>query len=281
MSDPGWFTYLKWQFRIRACQRELASRAVTPKAHGMNAPLVVSLTSYPPRFPKLHLTLQCLLKQTVVADETVLWIAFDHMDLLTPEVLKLQENGLTIRACEDIRSYKKLIHALNEDPDRYIVTADDDCYYPANWLEQLVDASNSSPRSIISHRAHYMLFHSNGNLHSYENWKKNIDKPHEGPDIFATGVGGILYPPHSLDVRVTDQELFTKICPHADDVWFHWMARLKGTCVRHVGPKTRVLEWAGTQDVSLRSINRGNLSENGNDRAIAAMKAEFGLPNSK
>lgn len=278
MSHLGWFSYIKWRFRIRACKRELESRSPIGKAHGLDAPLIVSLTSYPPRFSKLHLTLLCLLKQTVTADETILWIAFDDMDLLTPEILELQKHGLTIRACDDIRSYKKLVHALDEDPDRFIVTADDDCYYAANWLEQLVCVSKHTPTSVISHRAHRVRYNSDGNMQPYENWKKNIHGPDEGPYIFATGVGGILYPPHALDARATRQAVFSKVCPDADDVWFYWMARLKGTCVRHVGPKTRVLEWEGTQDVSLRSINHGEVSNNGNDRAISAMTAEFGPP---
>ncbi len=278
MSQKSWFAHLKWLYRIRACKQELSGREVAAQPHGLDAPLVVSLTSFSPRFPQLHLTLQCLLKQSIAADETILWIAHQDMAQLTQEILSLQDAGLTIRACDDTRSYKKLVPALVEDPNRYLVTADDDCYYRADWLEGLVNSSKDSPKAVVSHRAHRMVLKADGSCAPYERWTKNIDQLAEGPEVFATGVGGVLYPPHALDARATDSELFQKICPNADDVWFYWMARLNDRYVRHVGPKTRILEWAGTQDVSLRSINHGPEADNGNDRAIAAMIAEFGLP---
>ena len=38
-----------------------------------------------------------------------------------------------------------------------------------------------------------------------------------------TGVGGVLYPPHSLKAEMLDINLFTKIAPTTDDIWF-WAA---------------------------------------------------------
>ena len=38
-----------------------------------------------------------------------------------------------------------------------------------------------------------------------------------------TGVGGVLYPPHSLKADMMDVELFTKLAPSTDDIWF-WAA---------------------------------------------------------
>ena len=43
-------------------------------------------------------------------DETVLWLAKSEFAQLPPEILRM--DGLTIRQCEDIRSYKKLIPTL-------------------------------------------------------------------------------------------------------------------------------------------------------------------------
>jgi hypothetical protein len=36
-------------------------------------------------------------------------------------------------------------------------------------------------------------------------------------------VGGVLYPPHSLRADMMDADLFTKIAPSTDDIWF-WAA---------------------------------------------------------
>ncbi len=278
MAGRNWFSHLKWLFRVRACKNELAKRHVTPRAHGLDAPLVVSLTSYPPRFAQLHLTLRCLLEQTVQPDEVLLWIAHDDMEKLTPEILDLKSQGLTIHPCQELRSYNKLVHAIQENPHRYIVTADDDIYYAADWLEKLTTTANQYPSQIIAHRAHRVTYQADGAMMSYEQWETNISGPHDGSDIFATGVGGVLYPPNSLDEMSTQVEQFSSLSPTADDIWFYWMARRKGTTVRHVGPKTRVIEWPGSQTVSLRSTNRGIEDNNGNDTAIANLTRVLGLP---
>ena len=46
-----------------------------------------------------------------------------------------------------------------------------------------------------------------------------------------SGVGGVLYPPHSLHPEVSNEKVFMDICPHADDLWFYAMAVMAGTKV--------------------------------------------------
>ena len=69
---------------------------------------------------EIHYTLYSLLNQTVKPDEVVLWLAKEQFpngnDDIPPAVLDLQKNGLTIKWCEDLRSYKKLIPSLKEYP---------------------------------------------------------------------------------------------------------------------------------------------------------------------
>ncbi len=278
MGLSDWWRNTKYKRRVRAHLREIDSRAVTPKPHGLDAPLVVSLTSFPPRFPQLVHTLRCLLTQTVAPDAVVLWCAKADMAALTPDILALQAQGLTISACEDVKSYKKLVPALLEDADRYVATADDDLFYPANWLERLVETSRAHPRQVIAYRVHKILYQPDGTPQPYVNWPKNLDVAGVGPNLCATGVGGVLYPPRTLHPDVTRAERFMTLCPSADDIWFYWMARLNGTLVRHTGHKTRLVEWPGTQEVSLRATNVSTEAENGNDRAIAALIRVYGLP---
>jgi hypothetical protein len=278
MSSKNWFSALKWRQRVRRSQHELSRRRVTPRAHGLDAPLVVSLTSFPKRFETLPLTLKCLLQQSVKADAGILWVAHADMDALTPEILQLQEQGLSIRACDELRPYNKLIHALVDDPDRYIATADDDVYYEADWLEKLVTGAQQHSRHVISHRSHRVGYDANGQMLPYGQWQKNIGTAGAGVDVFATGVSGVLYPPRCLHSQVTDAETFTRLCPGTDDIWFYWMARMAGTQVHHLGPKRRILEWPSSQDVSLRQNNHGQDNDNGNDRAIAELIRHFGQP---
>jgi hypothetical protein len=236
----------------------------------------VSLTSYPARFGTLHFTLACLLDQSVQPDRVILWIAREDMHQLGREMRELERRGLEIRDCDDLRSFKKLVPALEEFPDAFIATADDDVYYRRNWLEELVEGVRASPETITCHRAHRIRKMASGEFAPYLEWEFDVqDHGARAPssDIVATGVGGILYPPHSLDPRVTDRSLFQRLCADGDDLWFYWCARMSGTPHKKVGPKMRLATWRGSQEASLWKVNEVG----GNDRMIAALQAELAV----
>jgi hypothetical protein len=245
------------------------------RAHGLPGELIISLTSYPARFHGLHFTLACLLHQAVRPDRLILWIAHDDLEQLPPTVRAFEERGVEIRACDDLRSFKKLVPTLQAFPDAFIVTADDDICYPPDWLEKLVNATEQ--RVITGHRAHRMKRSVDGSLRPYVEWEFNVqDAKARQPsaDILPTGAGGILYPPRSLDPRATDRSLFERLCPDCDDLWFYWCARLAGTIHKKVPGTFRLLHWPGSQRSSLWKKNQ----HGGNDAAIAALEQEFGYP---
>jgi hypothetical protein len=142
--------------------------------HGLPAALVVSLTSYPPRFGTLSLTLRSLLLQTVKADRTILWIAHADIQLLPKNVTDLQAAGLEIRATEDMKSYKKIIPALEAFPDAFICTADDDVYYWPTWLEELVAVARMTERVVVCHRAHEITLDAQGHFYPYDKWVLDV-----------------------------------------------------------------------------------------------------------
>ena len=269
-----WFRALKRRYRLARALRELAGRRCeTPLPHRLSGPLVVSLTSYPGRYATLHLTLRCLLRQSMTPDRVILWIAEADLALLPSSVRALEAEGLEIRATADLGSYKKIVPALAAFPEAWIATADDDMYYGPDWLADLVRPAR--PGLVVAHRAHRLVWEGTA-LAPYGRWTKNISGAVEGPEIFATGAGGVLYPPSSLHEETTQAALFTRLCPGADDIWLYWMARRAGSVVRHVGPPVRILEWPGSQLQSLRAQNHG--ADAGNDRALAAMAAQYGWP---
>lgn len=245
------------------------------RSHGLDGNLVVSLTSYPPRYSTLHMTLACLLDQSVKADRTILWVARDDMSLLPDAVRRLEVGGLEIRGCDDLRSYKKLIPALEAYPDAYIVTADDDVYYGPDWLETLVRKVDPAAPAVLCHRAHGVAATTGGKLAPYLDWEFDVqDESARMPsgDIVGTGAGGVLYPPHALHPMVSDRALFQRLCPHGDDLWFYWCARMAGTPYQKVGGSMRVITWRGSQETALWDANQSG----GNDRMIRALEAEFG-----
>lgn len=258
----------------RWCEWRALRRGEHPRrgrAHGLPGKLIVSVTSYPARFKTLHLTLGCLLDQSVQPDRVILWIAHGDMAEIPAEVRQLERTGLEIRACDDLRSFKKLIPALEAFPKAFIATADDDVYYSRDWLEALVDGAKESV--ITCHRAHRIKRTAVG-MAPYLDWEFDVqDDASRRPssDLLPTGVGGMLYPPNSLNKRVTDRALFERLCPHGDDLWFYWCARLAGTLHKKVGGRMRLVMWPGTQESRLWDANEAG----GNDSMIAALEREF------
>ncbi len=200
---------------------------------GDDKDLIVSLTSFPQRMYELHYTLYSLLTQNIKPGKIILWLAeeeFPHLEKDIPKkVLNLRNNGLEIKWCNNIYSYKKLIPALKNYPDNIIVTADDDIFYENDWLEKLILSHEKDKKSIICHRAHKIKFTKEGVIASYKNWAKKIRTSAPSYFNFSTGAGGVLYPPHCLYKDILNEKLFMEFAPKADDVWFWAMALLNGT----------------------------------------------------
>lgn len=227
--------------------------------------------SFPQRIGEIQYTLYSLLKQTCKPDAVILWLAedeFPNREKDIPEkVLRLRENGLQIKWCENLRSYKKLIPALFLYPNDIIVTADDDIFYAEDWLEILYRSYQQCPNAIHCHRGYYVELNKDGCPAKYNTWKL-LNFALLSRRVFFTGCGGVLYPPKCLDDEVKKATSFAKLAPYADDVWFWSMAVKKGTRIQliedfqditYVNPE-RELNMNG--EFTLLSINR---TENGND----------------
>ncbi|MEM6584695.1 MAG: glycosyltransferase family 2 protein [Pseudomonadota bacterium] len=259
---------------LRAVARYPQVRSKTP--HGLGARVVITLTSYPARFNHLSKTLRSLLDQTTAPDDVQLWIAEEDMAALPAEVGALAKAGLSIRPCRDLKSYKKLVPALERDAAAIHITADDDVYYPPDWLGRFVDAARDHPSTVIAMRSHMASRKSDGTLAPYAEWELAADRlvPEEPREaLFPTGVGGVLYPPGCFDPRVLDEDTFMELCPRGDDIWLFWMARLAGTRHRRAPGWFDIVEWPGSQSVALYAAN---LHDQGNDRQIRAMEKRFG-----
>jgi hypothetical protein len=261
----GLEAWTEWRWR----HRKAAAR------HGLPHRLIVSLTSYPKRYDVLELTLKTILTQDISPDEVLLWIAHQDMTALPSSIRELERGGLTIRATDDLRSYKKIIPALEHYGDAIIVTADDDVYYPPSWLRRLADEYRAGVPEVLCHRAHLMR-RSAGGYQPYDSWQFNIKAARSAPDVFFTGVGGVLYPPGVLHSDANDIAKIRELCPTTDDVWLNWMVRLNGYAVRKVSGWIRFYEWPGSQGVALQNSNRGQ--NGGNDAQIANLVRAYGIP---
>lgn len=194
--------------------------------------VIVSLTTFPARINSVYKTISTLLQQTVKPDRLVLWLAepqFPEKNL-PDNLTRLQEFGLEIRWIEkDIRSFKKLIPALKEFPNDIVITVDDDNYYDSRLVEFLYNSYLENPDCIHARQAFVVKHDKNGKLvmKSRNYFYNSTYLPSYMNE--PVGCGGVLYPPHSLDENVLNEEQFMKIVPTNDDLWFWAHALIKGT----------------------------------------------------
>jgi glycosyltransferase involved in cell wall biosynthesis len=260
-------------WRAKTCQSRYNFHQ---RPHGLSAELVVSLTSYPARFRTLSRTLNSLLRQSVKADRTVLWIAHSDFSQLPKAVTSLTGSSLEIRLCNDFRSYTKILPALDKFPGAYICTADDDLYYWPTWLEELIEGVDLSDHRIVTcHRAHQVTFDDGGGLKPYNQWVRMIQRGEESPFLFPTGCAGALYPPGILAHTPEDRDAAFTLCFDADDIWLYWVGRRNGAIYRMVGRGYGFHSWLSTRKGGLRDRN---ISLGGNDRQIQNMLKRYGLP---
>src|SRR3954466_7969070 len=86
------------KMRVREAERAVAHFSRTSgRPHRLPGELIVSLTSYPPRYPTLAKTLKSLLAQDVWADRTILWLEEKDVSALPDDVRALTEVGLEVR----------------------------------------------------------------------------------------------------------------------------------------------------------------------------------------
>ena len=197
--------------------------------------IIVSLTSYGERVKTVYLAIESIMEQTLKANRIVLWLDDSWKQRGLPISLqRLKKRGLEIYHCNDIRSYKKLVPSLKKFPNDAIITIDDDLIYDINLLENLIVPYLEDPRKIYCCRAHQIVLGEDGKPIPYNKWNIGLSEPQTGWWVFPTGVGGCLYPPHSLDEEVLNESVFMDICPYADDVWFKAMALKKGTLTTRV-----------------------------------------------
>lgn len=162
--------------------------------------IIVSLTSYRKRFITLNLCIKTLLLQTTKPDKIVLYIVEDDKKYLPEKVLRLQKYGLEIKYVkDDLRPHKKYYYAMKEFPNDIIITIDDDCLYSKYLVEELYRTYKKFPQAIITGRAREIRV-VNAEFLSYNSWNLAEKSLKPSLSLLATGVGGVLYPPHLLNL---------------------------------------------------------------------------------
>ncbi len=197
--------------------------------------VVVSLTSFLAAIPYVAGAVTSILSGSVLPDKVVLYLTFSQFgdEGIPDDLTKLADNNpiFEIRNYDsEIRSYRKLIPALEDFPDAVIVTVDDDVAYHPDMLADLLRLHERFPCAVLAHRAKRISPEK-----PYRKWRKYrwydflFKRIHRGYGNIQTGVGGVLYPPGCLKSDMLDEKLFRAIAPTMDDIWFWAAAVANGT----------------------------------------------------
>lgn len=242
---------------------------------------VVSLTSFPAAIEYATKAIKSILRGSVLPDRLVLYLTLDQFkDCGIPEELRKMEKEHDIFEIRDyptdIRSYRKLLPALRDFPEDIIVTIDDDVDYDKDMLKDLLEMHRQYPEAILANRAKVV-----DPSKPYRKWKKLRwydfinEKIKIDPRTIQTGVGGVLYPPHSLNPEMLDENLFMKLAPTTDDIWFWAAAISNGRIVMPMpfGKHNKPKEVGKPRELSLKTVN----FKGGSNRNDDAVKAIIGL----
>ena len=195
-------------------------------------PVIVSLTSIESRLKCVHLAVRSVLRQAHPPKKVILWLGNDCQNKVPDKLQQLAGPRFEINFRPDVGPHTKLIYCLKEMPAETIVTCDDDLMYPQGWLESLYSAHTQNPREIVGHQCRRIRYSKDKSLAPYRQW--TYEEPgSSSPYTMPLGYGGVLYPSGSLSELSTSVELFSKLSPKADDLWFKAMSLLAGTASRN------------------------------------------------
>lgn len=231
------------KLQIRRCMRvliRLLANAILPivlhrsKANldsSKDSPIVVSLTSFPRRINHVWMVIETMLCQTYKPSSVVLWLSKvqfpKELEDMPTSLLDQTKRGLQIRFVEgDVRSHKKYYYAFHEFEDKYVVTLDDDIFYPTYFLESMMRCKKEHPNDIIA---------SFGSKYTWDSNENKIDYiPGPAPtkvslkdSLFGTG-GGTLFEPTSIIDKMDDLEVIFKMCPTEDDMYINALTKVSG-----------------------------------------------------
>lgn len=197
-------------------------------------PIYISLTSIYQNQKKLLNTLISITKQTILPNKIFIFLSakpylldggFPDMvvtDLnLLEFILSLTTIKIEFRFVENTGSYRKLLPLLKDkwNEDCIIITIDDDTEYDNNLIKNLV-ADYNIHKCVIGYRGFTPQCTVDLKDLRYNSRQILIPKYKYN---FPTGKGGILYHPsffYSTGDLIFNKELYSSLCPTADDVWF-------------------------------------------------------------
>lgn len=228
----------------------------------------LALTSHSTRVAKAYAAIESVCRGPVKPRQVTLFLADEDWSRPRPRSLeRLASRGLDIVRSENLGPHTKLqpYLRLHSHFERPLVTIDDDVFYRKDLLKALQSAWRAQPDMIHCARARKVRVRG-PSLAPYATWPLCED---DRPSFahFATGVGGVMYPPAFLAMLKAAGDGFKQACPWADDIWVNKVAVLSGYRVRQLTRvPDRLTDVPGARKTALFKLN---LRRGGNDLQLA------------
>ena len=238
--------------------------------------IIVSMTSYGERLKTVHLSLDTIFHQTVKPDKIVLCVSEKEYTVLPEKLKTLERKGkIELLAVEDLRAHTKYFYTMQKYPDDIVITVDDDVLYRHDLVERLYAAHKLYPDCVCAIRVHRIKLDEDGEPLPYTEWKLRSTEYLLQPrnDYLATGVGGVLYPPHLFGQEIFNVQLIKELCYYADDIWLKIMELRSNVRVVLADNDPTLTYTEGTQEGGLFNTNVG---ENRNDLQFNALLDHYG-----
>ncbi|MBQ3414759.1 MAG: hypothetical protein IJH39_05285, partial [Clostridia bacterium] len=174
-----------------------------------------------------------------------------------------------------IGPHTKYFYAMQKYRNYAVITVDDDHEYDNDLCESLWKSYIDNPNLISARRVHLIKRNEMGVPLSYNLWRYNCrDIKISNMDLFATGVGGVLYPPDIL--KISDKNLpAINACLYADDIYLKWVEEKMGIetiwCKNKNTEGNRLLD-EEIIDSALYLENVKSKGENRNDKYLKIFK---------
>lgn len=239
--------------------------------------VVVSFTSYPPRIGSVHKVVESLYRQTVKADEIVLYLSMDEFprrEADLPETLRRldgQEGFRIAWVCGNLKSHKKYYYALQEYKDAVVITVDDDKIYAETMICDLMKSYERFPDAVSARSVRIML-RKPERLEPYCRWETGayLEEYADAPrmDLCAIGAGGICYPVSLVKEEWFHEETITDTADNCDDLWLKYNEIIRNIPVVYTKPLQ--------EDVTIENSQFFRLADNnlygcGNDTCICEL----------
>lgn len=223
--------------------------------------LIVSLTSHSVRIKNINRTVFSILGGTFSDLKVVLTLYKDDVKLITPEIQNLIDGGFIelIVADKDLGPHLKYFYVMQKYRDLPILTIDDDIMYRQTMVEEMYN-EYLKHNCVIAQKCFEILHDKNKLIIDFPRWCNFItQRAYPTHMIFATGVGGILYPPNcfKLDDSFIPEILDSK---YDDDFYLKDLEvrndiKIYATKHRYEDLYAKVLDDKETQSIALWNSN--------------------------